>query len=42
MILGVGTGYLKGEFFALGVDGLFTDYTDTALKARDESCPMAP
>ncbi|MCB2107080.1 MAG: glycerophosphodiester phosphodiesterase [Rhodobacteraceae bacterium] len=29
-------------FFALGVDGLFTDYTDTALKARDESCPMAP
>jgi glycerophosphoryl diester phosphodiesterase len=28
-------------FFALGVDGLFSDFPDTALKARDESCPMA-
>jgi glycerophosphoryl diester phosphodiesterase len=29
-------------FFALGVDGLFSDFPDTALKARDESCPMTP
>jgi glycerophosphoryl diester phosphodiesterase len=27
-------------FFALGIDGLFSDFPDTALKARDESCPM--
>ncbi len=29
-------------FFAAGVDGLFSDFADTALKARDKSCPMAP
>ena len=29
-------------FFALGVDGLFSDFPDTALKARDKSCPMRP
>jgi glycerophosphoryl diester phosphodiesterase len=27
-------------FFAQGVDGLFSDFPDAALKARDESCPM--
>ncbi|MBL8643755.1 MAG: glycerophosphodiester phosphodiesterase, partial [Rhodospirillaceae bacterium] len=27
-------------FFAQGVDGLFSDFPDTALKARDKSCPM--
>jgi glycerophosphoryl diester phosphodiesterase len=27
-------------FYALGIDGLFSDFPDTALKARDESCPM--
>ncbi|MDX2145483.1 MAG: glycerophosphodiester phosphodiesterase [Rhodospirillaceae bacterium] len=27
-------------FYILGVDGLFSDFPDTALKARDESCPM--
>ncbi|MSO99213.1 MAG: glycerophosphodiester phosphodiesterase [Rhodospirillaceae bacterium] len=29
-------------FLALGVDGLFSDFPDTALKARDKSCPMRP
>ncbi len=28
-------------FAALGIDGLFTDATDIALKAFSESCPMA-
>jgi len=27
-------------FFAQGIDGLFSDFPDAALKARDESCPM--
>jgi len=27
-------------FFAAGVDGVFSDFPDTALKARDKSCPM--
>jgi glycerophosphoryl diester phosphodiesterase len=27
-------------FFDLGVDGVFTDFPDAALKARDELCPM--
>jgi glycerophosphoryl diester phosphodiesterase len=27
-------------FFAQGIDGLFSDFSDTALKARDKSCPM--
>ncbi len=27
-------------FFAQGIDGLFSDFADTALKARDKSCPM--
>lgn len=29
-------------FFAQGIDGLFSDFPDAALKARDKSCPMAP
>ena len=29
-------------FFALGIDGLFSDFADTALKARDTSCPIPP
>jgi glycerophosphoryl diester phosphodiesterase len=28
-------------FYAQGIDGLFSDFPDTALKARDESCPIA-
>jgi glycerophosphoryl diester phosphodiesterase len=28
-------------FFAAGVDGLFSDFPDAALKARDKSCEMA-
>ncbi|MDX2225147.1 MAG: glycerophosphodiester phosphodiesterase [Rhodospirillaceae bacterium] len=27
-------------FFGLGVDGVFSDFPDAALKARDELCPM--
>jgi glycerophosphoryl diester phosphodiesterase len=29
-------------FFRTGIDGLFSDFPDTALKARDKSCEMAP
>jgi glycerophosphoryl diester phosphodiesterase len=28
-------------FLAVGIDGLFSDFPDTALKARDKSCPIA-